>query len=142
MRSEGFPIVGGLGVGPVFASRASELSREFRAYGKSCKRRPPLESLVVLWHRRVYGGSCITRRPMPSGAGWVLAGCCWVVLGCGVRALQSTLCPDVGAGRVRCMPRPIPSGAGWVLAGFWPGAAGCCLVLLAFGFVASILFFD
>ena len=42
-------VVGGLGVGPVFASRvssrrlcsvvSSELSSEFRAYGKSCKRR-------------------------------------------------------------------------------------------------------
>ena len=71
------------------------------------------------------------------------AGCCWVLLaGCGVRALQSALCPMLGRTRAMHATSHAPAccclGAVWVLLGAvgccwccWMllGAAGCCWVL-------------
>ena len=66
-------------------------------------------------------------RPIPLGAaGWVLGavGCCW--LGCGVRALQSTLCPMWGRTRAMHATSHALGAACWVLLG---AAAGWCWVL-------------
>ena len=66
-------------------------------------------------------------RPIPLGAaGWVLGavGCCW--LGCGVRALQSTLCPMRGRTRAMHATSHALGAACWVLLG---AAAGWCWVL-------------
>ena len=68
-------------------------------------------------------------RPMPLGAACWAAGFCWVVLlaclvGCGVRALQSTLCPNVGQDACDACHVPCP----WGLRA--AGGAGCCWVLL------------
>ena len=79
--------------------------------------------------------ACHVPRPwvLLAGCCWVLlggAGCCWMLLGavgcwlgCGVRALQSTLCPNLGQDACDACHVPFP----WVLlAGCWVllGAAG------------------